>query len=386
MPIVNLTQKFIIQDLICPVGSAKIEYCCDQKSGLLVEVRATTPNQGVYWLRYRLNGKNHYQRIGKTTEMSLVDAKAKVIALKAEIANNPDFGKKIEPKRMPTFGEVFLDRYLPHAQNHKKSWKKDLEYFELRLQPTFGNLAMDKIERSDIQQFHDNLKHQGLSAATSNHYVKLLKHVFNLAIDWGIVNSNPAVRISLFHEDNQIERYLTEPELARLMAVLTTDENRMVCAILQLLLATGARLGEALQARWEHVNVEKRLWKIPAQNSKSKRVRSVPLNDSAIAVLSQLETQEYLFVNRLTGLPYTTITKVWERIRLKANLSNLRIHDLRHQFASFLVNNGRSLYDVQMILGHSSPVVTQRYAHLSTKSLQEAANSASVQIQAAIGN
>jgi integrase len=214
----------------------------------------------------------------------------------------------------------------------------------------------------------------------------LLKHVFNLAIDWGIVNSNPAVRISLFREDNQIERYLTEPELARLMAVLTTDENRMVCAILQLLLATGARLGEALQARWEHVNVEKRLWKIPAQNSKSKRVRSVPLNDSAIAVLSQLETQEYLFVNRLTGLPYTTITKVWERIRLKANLSNLRIHDLRHQFASFLVNNGRSLYDVQMILGHSSPVVTQRYAHLSTKSLQEAANSASVQIQAAIGN
>jgi site-specific recombinase XerD len=333
-----------------------------------------------------LNGKNHYQRIGKTTEMSLADARTKAMALKAEIANNPDFGKKIEPKRMPTFGEVFLDRYLPHAQNHKKSWKKDLEYFELRLQPTFGNLAMDKIERSDIQQFHDNLKHQGLSAATSNHYVKLLKHVFNLAIDWGIVNSNPAVRISLFHEDNQIERYLTEPELARLMAVLTTDENRMVCAILQLLLATGARLGEALQARWEHVNVEKRLWKIPAQNSKSKRVRSVPLNDSAIAVLSQLETQEYLFVNRLTGLPYTTITKVWERIRLKANLSNLRIHDLRHQFASFLVNNGRSLYDVQMILGHSSPVVTQRYAHLSTKSLQEAANSASVQIQAAIGN
>lgn len=160
----------------------------------------------------------------------------------------------------------------------------------------------------------------------------------------------------------------------------------MVCAILQFLLSTGARLNEALQARWEHLDIKKRLWKIPAQNSKSKRVRSVPLNDSAIAVLSQLETQEYLFVNHLTGLPYKTITKVWQRIRLKANLSNLRIHDLRHQFASFLVNNGRSLYDVQMILGHSSPVVTQRYAHLSTKSLQDAANSASVQIQAAIGN
>ena len=111
---------------------------------------------------------------------------------------------------------------------------------------------------------------------------------------------------------------------------------------------------------------------------------TVPLNDSAISVLNQLGTDEYLFINRQTGKPYTTISKVWGRLRKKAGLEHLRIHDLRHQYASFLVNDGRTLYEVQQILGHSDPSVTQRYAHLSTKALQDAANSASEVIQGAM--
>jgi site-specific recombinase XerD len=90
-----------------------------------------------------------------------------------------------------------------------------------------------------------------------------------------------------------------------------------------------------------------------------------------------------VFINQQTGEPYTTITKVWDRLRRKANLPQVRIHDLRHGFASFLVNNGRTLYEVQQILGHSSPSVTMRYAHLSTKALQDAANSASIAIREA---
>jgi integrase len=98
-------------------------------------------------------------------------------------------------------------------------------------------------------------------------------------------------------------------------------------------------------------------------------------------VLNKLDTKgefEHLFVNRQTGLPYTTVMKVWARLRKAAGLPQLRIHDLRHQFASRLVNAGRSLYEVQQILGHSQPIVTQRYAHLSSRTLQQAANSASL--------
>ncbi|MFZ1546756.1 MAG: site-specific integrase [Candidatus Nitrotoga sp.] len=119
-------------------------------------------------------------------------------------------------------------------------------------------------------------------------------------------------------------------------------------------------------------------------NSKGKRLRSVPLNDSAIDVFNKLDTAgkfENLFINRLIGKPYTSVTKVWQRLRMKAGLPHLRLHDLRHQYASFLVNGGRTLYEVQQILGHSDPKVTMRYAHLSSKSLQDAANSASVVIR-----
>jgi len=122
-------------------------------------------------------------------------------------------------------------------------------------------------------------------------------------------------------------------------------------------------------------------------NAKGKRVRSVPLNDAAIdIILKQLEDTkgyDYLFINHQTGLPYTTVMKVWTRLREKAGLPHLRLHDLRHSFASFLVNSGRTLYEVQQILGHSQSIVTERYAHLSTKTLQAASNSASVMIKAA---
>jgi integrase len=88
-------------------------------------------------------------------------------------------------------------------------------------------------------------------------------------------------------------------------------------------------------------------------------------------------SREHLFVNSKTGEPYTTIYKVWCRLRDDAGLPHLRLHDLRHQYASFLMNSGRTLYEVQQILGHSDPTVIQRYAHQSTKALQDAANSAS---------
>ena len=165
------------------------------------------------------------------------------------------------------------------------------------------------------------------------------------------------------------------------MRVLKEDGPRLrnVRLIALFLLSTGARLNEALRARWQDIDRGNRVWRIPALNSKSKRVRSVPLNASAVEVLDRLDTEgshECLFVNARTGRRDTSIHKVWRQLRAMAGLPHLRIHDLRHQYASFLVNSGRTLYEVQQILGHSDPSVTQRYAHLSKRSLQDAADSA----------
>jgi integrase len=179
---------------------------------------------------------------------------------------------------------------------------------------------------------------------------------------------------------------MDEEQLQRLLAVLRTDKNRMVCDIVLFLLSTGARLNEALHSKWEHIDVEHRVWRIPATNSKSGKMRAVPLNDSALEVLSKQDTEdefEHVFINRQTGKPYTTIQKVWNRLRNAVNLGHVRIHDLRHQYASFLVNNGVTLYTTGQILGHSTPKVTQRYAHLSTATLQDAAATAADQIKKA---
>ncbi|WP_430232618.1 tyrosine-type recombinase/integrase [Nitrosomonas communis] len=387
MPIAKLTQQEI-SHLQCPEDKPRIEYCDQDTPGLYVEVRATSQGQGTYYLRYKDDaGKTCHQRIGRTTEVTLAEARRQAKKLKAEIALGKNLREEGKPKQSElTYEQLFVDHYVPHKSLHKRSIEDDIRIFRLKLQPTLGHKLLHQITRFDIQLLLNSFREK-LAPASCNHILKVIRHSLNLAIEWGFLETNPAVKIPLFHEDNKVEHYLSDAELERLLTVLHTDENRIVCQIAMLLLSTGCRLNEVLSARWVDVDLNRRILKIRAINSKSKRLRSVPLNESAMEVLNQLDTRgeyEHLFINQQTGKPYTTITKVWHRIRQKAELDHLRLHDLRHQYASFLVNSGRTLYEVQQILGHSDPKVTMRYAHLSTKALQEAANSASVKIEEAM--
>ncbi len=387
MPIVKLNPTFISKNLTCPAEKPRIEWCCDEIAGLYIEVRATNQGKGTYFLRYKdANNKTCHQKLGRSTDISLSDARKQARKYKAEIALGADpRGEERARKAVLTFDEFFNEHYFPYVKPRKRSWDRDEQLFRLRIQPAFGRKRLNEVSRQQVQSFHTGLLDQALSPASCDHHVKLIRFALNKAVEWDLLDKNPAAGVPLFNQDNRIERYLNEEELQRLLMVLRTDENRMVCRIALFLLSTGARLNEALTAKWAQIDRTQRVWRISAEHSKSKRMRSVPLNDSALEVLEQLCTEgEFanLFVNHQTGQPYTTIMKVWARLRQKAGLPDLRIHDLRHQFASFLVNSGRSLYEVQQILGHSDPSVTQRYAHLSTKALQEAANSASLMIQA----
>lgn len=380
----KLNQNIVTNDLHCPAGKTRVELCDTELPGLYVEVRATSPGAGTYYLRYKdSNSKTCHQKIARTTDVDLAEARRRARTLKSEIQLGADpRGAAKAQKEVLTFADFFDNHYLPRAKVHKRSWKRDDELYRLRIREVFGGRRLNQITRQQIQTFHTGLLSQDLAHATCDHHVKLMKHAMNLAIDWGMLTTpNPAVRVPLFNKANNVEHYMDAEQLQRLLSVLRTDENRTVCRIALFLLSTGARLNEALSAKWNEVDVPNRVWRIAANNSKSKKVRSVPLNDSAIGTVNELDTKDefqHLFVNRQTGLPYTTVMKVWVRLRTKAGLPHLRLHDLRHMYASFLVNNGRTLYEVQQILGHSQPIVTQRYAHLSSKSLQQAADSASL--------
>ncbi len=388
MPVLKLTQNFINTGLTCPNGKTRIELVDQDMPGLFIEVRAASSGRGTFWYRHKVQGKLEYANLGNTAVVTLAEARKKAMAIKVDLAaGGSPFAADKARKAVLTFSEFFEGHYLPHVKPRKRSWKRDDELYRLRIKQVFGNTKLNLITRQQIQQFHTDLAAEGLAPATADHHIKLIKHALNLAIDWNLLQEkNPAVRVPLFNADNKVEHYLDDDQLGRLLKVLRTDENRPVCLIALLLISTGCRLNEILSAKWSQIDRTNRVFRVDAINSKSKRVRSVPLNESALDVLAQLDTEgtfEHLFINKQTGLPYTTIMKVWTRLRAKAELPHLRIHDLRHMFASFLVNSGRSLYEVQQLLGHSDAKVTARYAHLSLKTLQEAANSASVAIQGA---
>lgn len=388
MPVLKLTESVVANDLICPEGKARIELCDRDIPGLYIEVRASSPGQGTYYLRYKNESNTTaHQKIGRTSEITLAEARRKAKTQKAEIALGSDpRGEEKARKAVITFTDFFNDHYLPFATSRKRSWKRDEELFRLRIKGTFGNKRLNEITRQQIQTFHASVLAEGLSHASADHHLKLIRHALNLAVEWEMLDKNPATRIAQYNVDNKVEHYLNPDELERLVTVLRANDPPTVCQVALFLLSTGARLNEALQATWSQIDRPSRVWRIPASNSKSKRIRSIPLNDTAIEVMDQLGTEgkfDHLFISLRTETPLTSVNRVWGRLRNKAGLPHLRLHDLRHQFASFLVNSGRTLYEVQKILGHSDTKVTERYAHLSLVTLQDASNSAATAIKGA---
>lgn len=389
MPIMKLNQNLIEQGIPLPDGVARLEACDQDFPGLYLELRATAPGQGTFYYRYKDDSKKTcHKRIGTAADISLADARKQAKILKGEIASGVDpKGDEKAKAKVLTFTEFFNEHYLPYVKPRKRSWKRDEELFRLRIQKVFGDKRLNEITRQQIQTFHTALLAEGLAPASCDHHIKLMKHAFNLAIDWDLLTEkNPAVRVPLFGVDNKVENYLDEEGLKKLLAVLVAAATP-TAAIARFLLASSLRLNEVLSARWVDLNRQTRSLRVEAKTAKSKKGRAAVLSDSAMQVLDELDTEgkfEYIFVNPQTGTRYFSYRKAWLKFTHAAGCEHLRCHDLRHIGASHMINSGRTLYEVQQVLGHSNPSVTQRYAHLSTSSLQAAVASSSARIQAAM--
>jgi integrase len=183
--------------------------------------------------------------------------------------------------------------------------------------------------------------------------------------------------LPLFEENNKRERYLSKDEAQRLYACLLESDNTMLRFIVPMLVLTGARKREVLDARWGDVDQARQVWRIPM--TKSGKPRHVPLSEGVLRLLAAVPHDDdcpWVFANPKTRKPYISFFNSWNTARKQAGLADVRIHDLRPSFASFLVNAGRSLYEVQKILEHTQVKTTQRYAHLSQDTLIDAANAA----------
>jgi integrase len=178
---------------------------------------------------------------------------------------------------------------------------------------------------------------------------------------------------------NRKERYLDAAEATRLRDYVELHHRDAVCLLIGFLMYTGARRHEVFTAEWQHINLERNSWYVPV--TKNGKPRYVMLNRRAVQIIEYarlLQTQQYihkpqwLFINPHTHKPYRCVFSKWSRIRAELGLHDVRIHDLRHSFASTLVNNGATLYEVQKLLGHARSATTERYAHLANHRLQQA--------------
>jgi len=378
MPRTRLTGK-IISSIPCPPGQRKLDLFDTHTKGLMLEIRATGGR--TYYLRYTdSRGKQHQLRIADAADISLEQARKEADRLRGRIALGDDpAAEKAVLRQVPTFAAFVQERYLPYVKGYKRSWSTDLSLLKNHLLPAFGDKHLDQIAKHEIIALHHGFTAKGYAPATANRPLILLRTIFNRAIEWEIpgVTKNPTKGIPLFTENNKIERFLTAEEAKRLYAALLESPNPLLRYIVMLALLTGARKNEVLKAKWADFDLDRRVWKIPT--SKSGKARHVPLSDGALAVLAEtprIPGNPYAFPNRATGNPFISVFYTWDTARKAAGLSNFRMHDLRHSFASLLVNAGRTLYEVQILLGHAHSKTTQRYAHLSPDSLLDAANAA----------
>lgn len=373
----KLTQAFA-RRAKCDKEKSKQVFYDDTLKGFMLEVKAN--GRKTYYLRYTCKDKKaKYTKIGDATIIPAEVARTKALKLKRAIEE----GKEVtidtpEPQHQALTLQQFYDEYyLPHVKIHSNSWRRNESTYRLHILPYLGDYPMDTITSPTISKLHIEavtLKH--LSNGTVNKIIIFLRHAYNLALEMKVegITDNPAKRVKQFEETHR-EMYITKTQTKRLMKAVEESKNPHLKYIIPFLLLSGARKSEVLRAKWRDIDYERNVWTIPI--TKNKKIRKIPISDQLLKLIKTIpNTSQYLFPAPIKKGHYTDVARPWYHARAKAGLHSLKLHDLRHSFASALVNSGRSLYEVQMLLGHSSMRMTQRYAHLNNESLMKAASCA----------
>ena len=380
----ELFTKTFVGSVSCPADQAKVVFFDKGCRALVLEVRPTGTK--VFSLRYvDKRGKQRQHKIGNAQDISLDQARKQADKLRAKITVGEDIDESQKAlKQVPTVSDFIHAVYLPFIEGYKKSWKSDRGLLKNHIEPVWGKKYLDQITRSDLIALM--AEHRKTHAPGScNRLLILLRYMFNVALKSGEmgITKNPTAGYPLMKEDNKHERFLTKEDAQVLFESLKRSNNKMLQYIIPLLLLTGARKREVLDARWEDFDFERNSWRI--HTTKLGCARHIPLSDGAITLLQSVPrfaNCPWAFPNPQTKLPFTSIFFAWDSARQAAGLGDVRIHDLRHSFASFLVNAGRTLYEVQLLLGHTQIKTTARYSHLSKDTLLDASNAAA----RAVGN
>ncbi len=296
---------------------------------------------------------------------------------------------KEETRQRPTVAE-FAERYLrEHAEVKKKPRSIDSDRSNLRnhVIPNLGKIRLDLVTRQDIQRLHSRM-HKTPGAA--NHVLCLLSKMLNLAEKWGERpdNSNPCRHIEKY-PGKVMERFLSHKEFFRLAKVLNEAEQKRefpsnIIHIIRLLIFTGCRVGEIITLTWDEVDMKNSRLLLADSKTGRKTIHLSTATMDILALINRHETSPYVFPGRYGHGHVSRIGHQWLKLRKRARLNDVRLHDLRHSFASIAVGQGTSLPIIGKLLGHSQPQTTARYAHLDASPVMEATNRIGREIQTAM--
>jgi integrase len=385
----RLNQKLADRLPLIPEGKKSVEYRDIDMPNFLISQYHTNPGVGTFTLRYRdEHGRQRALKIGRTDEMSLKQAKAIAKTKKSEIALGADPQREAQKKRDElTYTEAMEQYYLPDVEQRLRRPEYYKKLFNHRIKPEIGHKKLNSVTRADVQSFHSRLGNE-VGAAYANRHIQIIKASYNFFINVLEIAKirNPAVGLKLFDEVAK-DRILTEQEVINLIPVLMEAEGqyKVPALIIRFLLATALRRGECFNLRWSSCDLVNKRIHIESSSSKNRRSDAIPINLASEQVLSKCARDtDWPFCNPATRKPYTTIKKAFKTLMDRAGIEGVTIHDLRRTAGSMVLNAGGTLLEVQRLLRHSSPVVTEKhYARLTTQTLQKASDSISDQLMKA---
>ena len=388
MPTANITKR--------AVDAAKARktdsYVWDRElSGFGLKV--TPAGRKVYLVQYRLGGRKGRTRrvtIGQHGELTPTAARTEAKRLLGEIAAGRDPAVGRDKAKADKSLAVVLEQFMAEhvAPKLKASTAREYERTaRLYIVPRLGRRPIGELAHQDIAKLHHEL---GNTPYQANRTLALLSKFFGWAERHGLRpdGSNPCRHVEKYREARR-ERFLSQGELARLgdeLRQAERDNNATPWAIaaIRLLTFTGARRNEILTLQWEHVSEEHGCLMLPDSKTGRKAVRLSPPALALLQTIPRLEGNPYVICGERPGRHLVNIEKPWRRIRKAAKLDDVRLHDLRHSFASVAASGGQSLIVIGKLLGHSQPATTARYAHLADDPVKAASDAVGRYIAAAM--
>ena len=352
-------------------------------------IRVLPSGAKTYQIQYRKGGRTRRAAIGRHGNTTAEIARAKAKELMGEVSKGENPIEEIaQHRRAPNLAALCERFYDAHVLERCKPTTQG-EYrraIDLFISPAMGSFKVVDVERKDIADLHHKFRHKPYQA---NRTLGVLSKMFNLAEVWGLRpdGSNPCRHVPKYREHKR-ERYLSQHELQSLGAVLAQvdsdgTETPFVVAAFRLLLLTGCRLSEIQTLQWAFLTDAG--MELPDTKTGARRIPLPHAARAVIASLPRLPDNPYIIAGKVAGRYASDLQHPWRRIRALAGLENVRIHDLRHTYASNAVSAGMPIQMVGRLLGHTQLQTTMRYAHLADDPVRRAAEENAARLNSALG-